>query len=94
MKGYKYVKHTKELKEDAIKGKWEVDTEEYDQGSDNIWITDVKERFLKIRVNVISGAFLVLNPSSNTIPIATHESDNFYDKDWYIEILDLLYVRE
>lgn len=46
-------------------------------------------RVLQVSVNCF-GKFMVYAPFSEK-PIATHESTEFDDKDWYIELLDLLY---
>lgn len=87
MKMFKGIKPLKEIITAAEQAGWQVDTREYDRGGDGIWLTN--ERF-QVRVNMISGNFVVWSPSSKE-PVATHLSSEFDDEPWYAKILDLVY---
>lgn len=73
---------------------YEVDTRDYDAGSDGIWLRDFKKRQLQIYYNVCTGSFYVYAPIKNDGPIATHLSTNMDNVDWYKELLDMFYVPE
>ncbi|KUK53053.1 MAG: hypothetical protein XD78_1495 [Desulfotomaculum sp. 46_296] len=91
MKKFKGVKSHDEIIAAAKQGGWEVDTHDYDtKGSDFIWLSDMDNRMLQIRVSTFNGHFAVWRPASER-PIATHLSSQFDDEPWYAEILDLIY---
>ncbi len=89
MKQFKGMKDAEQIKIDAEAKGWEVDFEEWDKGSDWFYIRDVKKRMLQIAVNCF-GRFFVYSPKSKKA-IATERTENLENKDWYNEILELLY---
>lgn len=89
MKKFKGMKKLEQLQKDAIKQGWEVDMTDFEKGSDWFWLRDISNRMLQICVSCF-GRFSVYAPVSEN-PIATEESDWLDDKEWYNEILELLY---
>lgn len=89
MKKFKGMKPFDTIIEEAKNTGWEVDTTEWDNGGDWFWLRDMHNRVLQVCVNCF-GKFMVYAPFSDK-PIDTHESTEFDDKDWYNELLDLLY---
>lgn len=92
MKTFKGIKPLKEIIAAAEQAGWQVDTREYDRGSDGIWLTkkQLQQPICQVRVNTVSGEFSVWHPLFEK-PIATHLSSEFDDEPWYAEILTLLY---
>lgn len=91
MKKFKGLKPTEQVKKDATNNGWEVDFVDYNKGGDWYWIKDTKNRMLQILVNGFNGHFMVYAPLSDK-PIATHMSAELDGKEWYDEILELLYI--
>ncbi|WP_113675895.1 helix-turn-helix domain-containing protein [Vallitalea guaymasensis] len=90
MKMFKGNKELNKILSEARSTGWDVDTEEFDKGSDWIWIRDMKERFLQVKYNTCNGYFYVWNPSSDS-PVATNLSENMDGVQWYDELLELFY---
>lgn len=70
---------------------WEVDTAEHDQGGDGIWLRDMEERLLQVRINTFSGRFVAYNPGGLA---GTELSESLDGEPWYDGILHLIYVPE
>jgi hypothetical protein len=94
MRKFKEMKPLQQLIEDAKANGWEVDTTEYDKGSDFIYLRDMYERLKQIAVNATNGHFYVYEPFSQNQPTATHLSNELDDEAWYKEILELLYIKQ
>lgn len=92
MKKFKGNRSLKEILQNAKENGWDVDTTEFDKnGSDWIWIRDIRNRMLQIKFNTTNGNFFIWNPSSEK-PVATHLSTELDNEDWYAEILNLFYL--
>jgi hypothetical protein len=89
MKKFKGMKNLEQLEKDAVAQGWEVDFTEFEKGSDWFAIRDMNNRCTQVVVNCF-GRFMVYKPFSDE-PVATETSQELDDKDWYNEILDLLY---
>lgn len=92
MKKFKGMKSLETIIAEAKAIGWEVDTRQYDQGSDWFWLRDIKRRMLQICVNGFNGSFYVYSAFSGDAVYATESSE--LDEKWYNEILELLYVTE
>ncbi|QNO14949.1 hypothetical protein HYG86_09260 [Alkalicella caledoniensis] len=91
MRKFKGMRSLADLIQRAGEEGWEIETSEFDKSSDWIWLRDIKERMLQVKVNLTNGIFFVWNPVSE-MPIANHLSLKFDNEDWYLEILNLFYV--
>lgn len=89
MKKFKGIKKLEQLQKDAIEQGWEVDMTDFEKGSDWFWLRDMSNRMLQICVSCFGKFSIYASVSEN--PIATEESDWLDDKEWYNEILELLY---
>lgn len=88
---FKGNRNLESIIQDAQKLGWEVGREDYDNGSDRIWIRDLIRREMQVSFNTITGCFYVYTPDSD-LPKATHLNTEFDDEDWYKELLNLFYV--
>ena len=90
MKKFNGNRELEAIIEDAkIKG-WTVDIENFEKGSDWIYLRDLTVRFKQIAFNVVNGSFYVYEPFSESAT-AHHLSTEFDNEVWYNEILELLY---
>ncbi len=91
MKKYSGVRPLTEIKAIADTDGWEIDSEDFDEGGDFIWIRDVCVRFKQVLFNTVNGWFWIYSPESEDA-IVTHLSTEFDGVDWYEEILNLVYL--
>lgn len=72
-----------------------VDTAEYDEGSDCVWLRRMYPRGfempVQVRYNVTNGSFTANTPFSNVVSERSSEMDGI---DWYDELLLLFYIPD
>ncbi|MCR8994601.1 hypothetical protein [Brevibacillus laterosporus] len=71
---------------------WEVDTKDFDEGGDWIWLRDIDGRMLQVKYNTFNAHFYVWNPASDK-PCANHLSVEHEGKEWYDYLLNLFYLQ-
>lgn len=65
---------------------------QFEQGSDfMLFVNEMELNFLL--VNVTNGTFILRDFVTDDL-IATHESDNFDEEEWYSNILNAIYHEE
>ena len=74
----------------AIEKGYELDFSDWESGGDWFKLTGTGENILIIVINCF-GRFYVHSKISPTI-IATERSEHLDEKDWYNEILDMIYI--
>lgn len=82
-----------EIIDNARNDGWDVDTTDFDKGGDWIWLRDIHNRMLQIKLNSFNYHFYVWNPLSDK-PCATHLSVEHEGKDWYEGILNMFFKDE
>ena len=90
VKKFKGNRKLENIIKDAKKLGFKVDTKEFDKGADGIWLRDSNNRIMQVYYNTFNGNFSVYTPASES-PKATHLSNEFDNKDWYNELLELFY---
>ncbi|WP_446936676.1 hypothetical protein [Lysinibacillus fusiformis] len=97
MKKFSGNKKIEDIIADAETKGWEVDTKNFDTGSDWIYLRDMYGQVKsndgmpkQIAFNTTNGHYFVYEPLSDK-PVATHMSSELDSEEWYSEILNLVY---
>ena len=83
------LKTIKDIKEYAYAHDWEISTEEYDKKESSLIHLQHSLLLYKVVLDMESGRFTVYNAQDEEI--ATQNNTEYDKKDWYAEILAMIY---